>query len=136
MPNGFEKVQLGAEPAYFELFDLKKRFRHKLMLCLQRDSLCNLRPKSALIIKSLCRERFLRSKIFKTKLAQRPMNRSQRSWTLFLTKIMSQIDPVHSKTMNMHPGAVADPVVVFCTNSVSLEETEKWVQISTDISLV
>ena len=53
---------------------------------------------------------------FKTKLTQRPVNRFQGSWTLFLAKIMSQIDLAHSKAMNMHPGAVADPVGFFCTD--------------------
>ena len=47
-------------------------------------------------------------KYFQNELAQRPVNRFQRPWTLFLAKITSQIDPAHSK-MNMHPGALADP---------------------------
>ena len=52
-------------------------------------------------------------KYFQSELAQRPVNRFQRPWTLFLAKIMPQIDSTHSKTPNMHPGAVPDPVVFF-----------------------
>ena len=45
-------------------------------------------------------------KYFQSELAQRPVNRFQRSWTFFLAKNMPQIDSAHSKTMNMHPRAV------------------------------
>ena len=48
-------------------------------------------------------------KYFQNELAQRPVNRFQRPWTFLLVKNMSQIDPAHSKTPNIHPGALADP---------------------------
>ena len=54
-------------------------------------------------------------KYFQNELAQRPVNRFQRPWTLFLAKNMPQIDSAHSKTMNMHPRAVAGLSVFFCT---------------------
>ena len=52
-------------------------------------------------------------KYFQSELAQRPVNRFQRPWTFLLVKNVSQIDPAHSKTLNVHPGAVADPVDIF-----------------------
>ena len=53
-------------------------------------------------------KRFLRARSDKTTLALLPVNRFQRSWTLFLAKIMPQIDWKHPNVMKMHPGALAD----------------------------
>ena len=55
-------------------------------------------------------------KYFQNELAQRPVNRFQRPWTFLLARIIPQIDSTHSKTMNMHPRAVAGPSVFFARN--------------------
>ena len=53
-------------------------------------------------------------KYFQSELAQRPVNRFQRPWKFFLTKIIPQIDSAHSKTMNMHPRALRALYIFFC----------------------
>ena len=70
-------------------------------------------------------------KYFQNELAQRPVNRFQRPWTVFLAKIMPQIDSTHSKTMHMHLRAVARPSVFFSRMS----EWRKWVEISTAVQV-
>jgi hypothetical protein len=73
--------------------------------------------------------------LFDILIAQHPVNRFQSFWTLYPAKIMPQIDSAHSKTLNMHPRAVAGPSVFFCAESPSPKRNKKWVEISTAVQV-
>ena len=74
---------------------------------------------------------FEMDKIFKTKLALRPVGRLQRRWTFLLVKNLPQIECAHWKTLNIHPGAVATLSIFFSTDRTGIQGNEKWVQITT-----